>query len=256
MNAKSAIPLSPFHCPIPLLRVSRPEFDEMSRQIMAHAFASQNELGRLCDEAVYQNDLALRLEAAGLGPVVKQVPLRVSFGDFTKTYYLDLVVQQAFIAELRTVAMLLKEHDSQLLNYLLIADVPHGKLINLRPPSVEYRTVNAVVSAAERHSFTLVTDRWRPQTARCRDLPDLFTELLSAWGAFLDSHLYEEALTHFLGGEATVLQRVPLTRAGFPLGTQLVTLLTEAIGFRVTALSLAASTVMKPNFVVSSAGHR
>ena len=209
----------------------------MSRQIMAHAFASQNELGRLCDEVVYQNDLALRLEAAGLGPVVKQVPLTVSFRDFTKTYYLDLVVQQTFIVELKTVAVLLKEHDSQLLNYLLIADVPHAKLINFRPPSVEYRTVNAVVSATERKSFTLVTDRWRPQTARCRDLPDLFTELLAAWGAFLDSHLYEEALIHFLGGEATVLRRVPLTRAGFLLGTQLVTLVTDAVAFRVTALA-------------------
>jgi len=242
MNAKSSIPLSPFHCPIPLRRLSRPKFDELSRLVMAHVFASQNELGRLCDEPVYQNDLARRLELAGLGPVAKEIPLAVSFRDFTKIYYLDLVVQQAFIAELKAVSMLLKEHDSQLLNYLLIADVPHGKLINFRPPSVEYRTVNAVVSAAERHSFTLVTDRWRPQTARCRELCDLFAELLVAWGAFLDSHLYEQALIHFLGGEATVLQRVPLTRAGFPLGTQLVTLLTEAIGFRVTALSPAAST--------------
>src|SRR6266576_5286592 len=103
MNDKSSIPLSPFHCPIPLRRLSRSEFDEMSRQIMAHAFVSQNELSRLCDEAVYQNDLALRLEAAGLGPVVKQVPLTVPFRDFTKTYYLDLVVQQTFIAELKTV---------------------------------------------------------------------------------------------------------------------------------------------------------
>jgi hypothetical protein len=53
MKAKSSIPLSPFHCPIPLRRLSRPEFDELSRQIMAHAFASQNELGRLCDEAMH-----------------------------------------------------------------------------------------------------------------------------------------------------------------------------------------------------------
>src|SRR5207249_1193483 len=100
MNAKSSIPLSPFHCPIPLRRLSRPEFDELSRQIMAHAFASQNDLGRLCDETIYQNDLALRLEAGGLGPGAKEVPLTVSLRDFTKIYYLDLVVQKAFIAEL------------------------------------------------------------------------------------------------------------------------------------------------------------
>ena len=50
----------------------------MSREVMTHVFASQNELGCLCDEAVYQNDIALRLEAAGLGPVAKEVPVIVS----------------------------------------------------------------------------------------------------------------------------------------------------------------------------------
>lgn len=222
---------------MPLRRLTRPEFDEMSRLVMAQVFASQNELGRLCDEAAYQNDIALRLEAAGLGAAAKEVPLKVCFRGFTKTYYLDLVIQAGFIAELKTVVTLLNEHDAQLLNYLLIGDVPHGKLINLRPRSVEYRTVNAVVKAEDRRLCGLATDRWRPQTPRCRELRDLFTELLTAWGAFLDYRLYEEALIHFLGGEATVLRRVPLTRAGSSLGTQAVTLLTDDVAFRVTALS-------------------
>jgi GxxExxY protein len=241
MNAQSAIPPSPFHCPIPLRQLARPEFDEMSRLVMLHAFASQNELGRLCDEAVYQNDIALRLEAAGFAPVAKEVPLTATFRDFTKIYCLDLVVRESFILELKTVSLLLKEHDSQLLNYLLIAGMPHGKLVNLRSPAVEYRTLNAVVTAAERRAFTVKDDRWQPQTARCRELRGMFTELLAAWGAFLDFHLYEEALVHFLGGEATVLRRVPLTRAGFPLGAQLVALVTAAAAFRVTTLSPAAS---------------
>ena len=212
----------------------------MSRLVMAQVFACQNELGRLCDEAVYQNDIALRLEAAGLGPVAKEVPVSVAWRDFTKTYYLDLVVQAAFICELKALAALLKEHDAQLLDYLLLVDDPQGKLINLRPPSVEYRTVNAVVSAEDRRTFTLTTERWRPQTPRCHELFGLLKELLDAWGAFLDWHLYEEALLHFLGGEAKVRQRVPLVRAGFPLGTQPATLLADRIAFRLTALAPTA----------------
>jgi GxxExxY protein len=182
----------------------------------------------------------VRLEAAGLGPVAKEVPVTVTFQDFTKTYYLDLVVQAAFICELKALAALLKEHDSQLLHYLILADVPHGKLINFRPPSVEYRTVNAVVSAVERRPVKLDANRWRPLTARCRQLADSFEALLTAWGAFLDCHLYEEALIRFLGGETRVVQRVPLTRTGFALGSQPVTLLTDSIAFRVTALAPAA----------------
>lgn len=236
MKTKESIPLSAFHCPIPLRRLTRPDFDEMSRLVMARVFASQNELGRLCDEAVYQNDIALRLESAGLGPLAKEVPVTVGWRDFTKTYYLDLVVQSAFVCELKALAALLKEHEAQLLHYLLLVDVPHGKLINLRPPSVEYRTVNAVVLAEARRRFSLVTDRWQAQTPRCQELHDLLKELLGAWGAFLDCNLYEEGLVHFLGGEANVRQRVPLARAGFPLGTQAATLLTDSIAFRVTAL--------------------
>lgn len=236
MKAEKAIPLSPFHCPIPFRRLTRTEFDEISRLVMAHVFASQNELGRLCDEAVYQNDIAVRLEGAGLGPVAKEVPVTLRWRDFAKTYFLDLVVQSSFICELKALGALLKEHDAQLLHYLLLVDVPHGKLINLRPPSGEYRTVNAVVSAQERGRFTLTTTRFQPQTPRCRELHDLLNELLGAWGAFLDWNPYEEALVHFLGGDAKVRQRVPLARAGLALGTQATTLLADNIAFRVTAL--------------------
>ena len=79
MKTNTTIPLSPFHCPLQFRRLSRPEFDEMSRRVMAHVFASRNELGRLCDEAVYKNDIALRLETAGLEPLAKEVPVTVAW---------------------------------------------------------------------------------------------------------------------------------------------------------------------------------
>lgn len=237
MNASTQMLLSPFHCPISLKRLTRAEFDCLSREVMAHAFASQNELGRLCDEAVYQNDIDLRLKTAGLGPVATEVPVTVSLREFTKTYWLDLVVQESLIIELKTADTLLKEHDSQLLNYLLITETPHGKLINMRPASVEYRTVNAVVSADGRHRFRMTTDRWRPQAPRCGLLLEILTGMLAAWGAFLDRHLYEEGLVHFLGGEGCVFRGVPLKRAGLSLGGQTLPLVTESVAFRLTALT-------------------
>lgn len=241
MKISEAIPLSPFHCPIPLKRLARDEFDMMSREIMAHVFASQNELGRLCDESVYQSDIALRLQAAGFASVAAEVPMKVSLHDFVKTYRLDLVIENAFVVELKTTDALRQEHDSQLLNYLLILEVPHGKLINLRPASVEYRTINAAVSADKRRHFEISIQAWQPQTSRCGLLLEHMTEVLSAWGAFLDCHLYEEALIHFLGGEYAVLQNIPLKRAGFSLGTQKMPLVTDSVAFRLTALAPEAS---------------
>jgi hypothetical protein len=39
------------------------------------AFQSQNQLGRLADEVIYQNDLAGRLQTSGLGLVRREVPV-------------------------------------------------------------------------------------------------------------------------------------------------------------------------------------
>lgn len=238
MKPNSELVLSfPFHCPISLKRLTREEFDVISAIVMSHVFASQKDLGRLCDEQVFQRDITHRLEAAGLGPVAREVPVSVSLHDFTKTYYLDLVVQEAFIAELKCVEALASEHLVQLLNYLLITEASHGKLINLRPPSVEFRTVNGAVSKEERRQYAIRTEKWQPQTSRCALLADIVDEILRAWGAFLDCHLYEEALVYFLGGKDRVLHPVALERAGFLLGSQRMPLLTEAVGFRCTALA-------------------
>ena len=43
-------------------------------------FASKNELDRLCEEHIYQNDLTARLLAAGL-PAQSEVPVKVTYHD-------------------------------------------------------------------------------------------------------------------------------------------------------------------------------
>ena len=132
MKTSNKITLSPVHCPIALKPLTRQEFDALSRKIMAHVFASQNELGRLCDEAVYRNDIALRLQASGLGPVTVEVPLSISWRDFTKTYRLDLIVQESFIMELKTAITLVSEHDS-LQNNNSFVPIPLSEPVPLIP---------------------------------------------------------------------------------------------------------------------------
>ncbi len=56
----------PITSPISLCSISQKEFAAIDYQVMRSVFDCQNELGRLCDEVIYQNDLAARLEAAGL----------------------------------------------------------------------------------------------------------------------------------------------------------------------------------------------
>ena len=45
--------------------LSSDEFEKLDYRVMGHAYASQNELGRLCDESVYEADMKARLLGEG-----------------------------------------------------------------------------------------------------------------------------------------------------------------------------------------------
>jgi GxxExxY protein len=226
--------------PICLRPVSQEEFAQIDYRVMRHAFASQNELGRLCDEIIYRNDLAARLEAAGLGPVRMEAPVTAAHWDFAKTYRLDLIVADAAIYELKTETRLAAEHDAQLLNYLFLQGAHHGKLINFRPAQVESRFVNTSLTAEARRELTVDSRRWRPTGPASQALQTTLLELLEDWGGFLELRLYLEALTHFLGGEEKVVRMVGLRRNGVPLGNQRFHLVSEDTAFRLTALTEGA----------------
>ena len=104
----------PINCALDIGPLTPEKFQEMDYRVMGHAFASQNRLGRLCEEGAYQRDLQARLLADGFRRVCIEVPITVSLDDFTKTYSLDLVVDDA-VYELKTAAALNEEHQAQLL---------------------------------------------------------------------------------------------------------------------------------------------
>ncbi len=219
----------PIELPFPLPRLSTEEFKELDHRVMAHAFASHRDLGRLCDETIYQADLAERLTAAGLGPVRREFPITASFRGFTHTYFADLVVADRALYELKTETTLASAHDAQLLNYLLLANAARGKLVNFRPPSVESRFVNAPLDTAERHRFTVHCDRPDPFFT-------LITELIMDFGTGLETARYIRTLTHLLGGEPEVVRQLPMTRGPVHLGNQRFHLAASDTAFFLTSL--------------------
>ena len=64
----------PIVLPFPIRNLTQREFDEVDAVVMRCAYASQNALGRLCEERVYENDLAARLRTVGLPEIHTQVP--------------------------------------------------------------------------------------------------------------------------------------------------------------------------------------
>jgi GxxExxY protein len=226
----------PITSPLSSSPIKQEEFAQLDCLVMRHAFECQNQLGRLCDELIYQNDLAARLQAEGL-PVQTEVPLTVTCRDFRKIYSVDLVVANAGIYELKTALRLIGEHEAQLLNYLLLHEASHGKLINFRPAQVESRFINTTLTHQERRQFEIQTRDWQERDQSDRTFRENLIAMLEDWGCWLDLALYTEALVHFAGGESQVVQLLPLVRDKVRLGNQHFQLLNTETAFRVTALT-------------------
>ena len=220
---------------IPFANLSETDFKTLDYEVMGHVFSSHNDLGRFHDERIYEQDLQARLLEAGHGPVETEVPLTVSWKDFTKTYRLDLVVQRGLVYELKSASALTAEHQTQLLNYLLLLGLSRGKLVNFRGPSVEARFVSTRLTAEIRRRINCDTARWQDVSPACARLRETLVELLQDWGAFLELALYREALVWFLGGADQVTRRLDIHRQSIRLGTQPADLHASNAAFRLTA---------------------
>lgn len=226
----------PIRCALSLRPISDAEFDEIDRAVMGCAFASQNRLGRLCEEQVYENDVAARLRSLGFREVFTQEPLVVSYQEFTKRYRLDLVVNQ-MLYELKAATTLASEHDAQAIHYATLLGIDRVKLLNFRPHKVVGLLKRCPPIAEDRFQVQVETLEWQPLTDRCERLACICRELFQEWGAFLEVSLFEEALKHFCGGEEFCLRRVVVVRDGLELGTHRLPFHSDRVPFVVTAFT-------------------
>jgi len=212
-------------------RMTQEEFGALAYEVMECVFGIHNRLGRFFDEKIYRDEIARRLP-----DVRTEVRVEVSFEGFAKTYFIDLLVDDGAVFELKKVAALNDKHRAQLLNYLLLAELPRGKLVNLRPPLVEHEFVNTTLARDDRTGFAVREEAWRDRDGSGTAVKEIVVAFLRDWGTCLDLHLYEEALTHFLGGDNAVVAEANVVTDGRRLGTQRVRLAGPATAFKITAL--------------------
>ena len=213
-------------------RLGQDEFGRIAYHVMRHAFDIHRELGRFFEEEVYANELAGRL-----GDARTQVPVEVRFDTFQKIYRLDLLVGDGAIFELKALQCLNERHRSQLLNYLLLCDAAHGKLVNMRPARIEHEFVNTSLTLGDRRSFSIVSDGWIEATGQSIPLAPTLTSILRDWGTGLELPLYTEAITHLLGGPEQVQQRIDVVSSGRRIGSHPVSLCDRSIAFKITGLA-------------------
>ena len=210
-------------------RLDDREFGEVVFETMRQIFAVHDELGRFFDEKIYQREIAFRTAGAQT-----EVSVDVMFDGFCKRYYIDLLVGGGAIFELKSVGTLADRHRSQLLHYLFLTDMPHGKLVNLRPESVSHEFVNNVLARNDRTEFAVIDENWIESGGN--RLKERMASALRDWGAGLDLGLYEEAATHFCDRNAEPLTEIEIRAHEHRLGTQKVRLADPSTALKVTAL--------------------
>lgn len=222
----------PISCALELRRFDYTEFQKLDYLVMQHVFASHNDLGYLANEQVYQADLAARLRAAGL-EVEREVPIRIVHRHWSKTLFLDFLVNAGAPYELKRQTALNEANTVQLLEYLYLLQLERGKLVNFGARSVQSEFINAAIPWEDRVCFDIDRSRYVG--------PDMWVslvaELLQDVGLGLSLALYREALVELLGGEEVVQRMLPMRREEQAIGNQRFLVLDQRSAFAVTALT-------------------
>ena len=221
----------PIHCPVVTNRISQQEFKLLASEVMGHVFDIHRDFGRFFDEVVYKKELADRMSGVDL-----EVEIAVSHGAFSKSYFADVLVNGSGLFEFKAADSLHPRHRGQTLNYLLLLDLAHAKVVNLRTESVGHEFVNCPKRLSDLRNPQVEDRRWLPHVDGASAVRDLLMPLIADWGAGLEMGLYDEALTHFLGGEEKVLVPVPVIGSKGHLTDQRMRLVAPHAAFKFTAL--------------------
>ena len=113
---------------------------DLTELIIRAFYTVYNTLGYGFLEKVYQSALNIELRALGL-EAIQENPINVYYGrEVIGEYFIDLLVGNHVIVEIKAVRSLLDEHEAQLLNYLKATPYEVGLLLNFGPkPQIKRR---------------------------------------------------------------------------------------------------------------------
>lgn len=104
--------------------------NETTARIIACSFRVHRALGAGFLEKVYENALMVELAKHGI-KARQQFPISVKYEDqIVGEYFADLLVDDQVICELKASESIAREHEIQLVNYLVATGLDIGLLIN------------------------------------------------------------------------------------------------------------------------------
>ena len=110
------------------------ERDPLTRQIIGAAIEVHRILGPGLLEAIYEKALCIELDARGV-KYAKQVRVPAIYkGRSIGNYYVDLIVENAVVVEVKSVVPVAPVFEAQLITYMKLTKKRRGLLLNFHSP--------------------------------------------------------------------------------------------------------------------------
>ena len=117
------------------------ELNQISEKIIGSSYTVINTLGAGFLEKVYENALLIELKKSNLG-VEQQKQVQVFYNGFVVgEYYIDLLVENGVLIELKNTDEFYPKHQAQLMNYLKACDLRLGLLLNFGNPKLRIKRI-------------------------------------------------------------------------------------------------------------------
>ena len=119
--------------------VANSDIDKITEKVLGCAYKVSNALGIGFIEKIYENALVHELRKSEL-KVTRQQPFKVRYDNIVVgEFFLDLLVNDLVIVELKAVSTLTNEHLAQSFNYLRATELPACLLINFGQSKIQVR---------------------------------------------------------------------------------------------------------------------
>lgn len=221
-----------------LTALDEPQFQELDYAVMGVAYGIQNDFGRLFSENTYKQEMADRL--VGILKCDLEERITVSHKEFVKTLFMDCVVEQGLICEIKVAIAITAEHEAQLLQYMMLTGASRGKIINFGESSVEGKLISTELTHALRRKLAFDFDRWICLDSESETFRQSLVLLIQEIGGFLTLSLYYEGITCLLGGQEKIIRPVQVLGNNRVIASQNCHLLNPTTAFKLTSLTSKA----------------
>ena len=137
------------------------EYGDLTYRIIGAAMAVHSTLGPGFPEHVYQKALAIELSRQGMR-YEQECPVCISYEGFELgDFYLDLMVENRVVVELKAVEQLLPLHQQQAISYLTATGREVALLLNFGAGSLEHRRILPPRSVQYSEAYQRRLAAWR-----------------------------------------------------------------------------------------------